>query len=124
MSRVNRSEIREILEDDANIANHIIDVFITTANILVTDALGSSSLSSSILKEIERYITAHLIAQTKIRQTQTEEVDDVRATYTGKFGEGLKATTYGQVALTLDTSGKLGQLGKREAVFKAITSFQ
>lgn len=102
-----------------------VDGFITIANRMVTDNLaGESSFGDDELAEIEKWLTAHLISITKERQVRAETVGDVRVEFTGKFGDGLKMTTYGQMVLVLDSSGILASMGKQKASTYAVTSFK
>jgi len=107
MARVTASEVREIIDV---IAATDITSFITTANVHVTAVLGSeTSLSADQLKQIELYLAAHFVAiDPRNRVTKQESTDGSQATFeTGVPGQGLKATTFGQQAIALDTTGKL-----------------
>ncbi len=84
----------------------------------------TSTLDDDTLTEIERWLTAHLIMQGPNRFTTEEKVGEASAKYAGKFGEGLKSTSYGQMVITLDTTGVLSKLGYRQANITAITSFE
>lgn len=121
MARVTVAEVKEIIETD--LSTTVITGYITSANALVTQALSSSGLGADILKEIERWSAAHMIAITKERQAYEEEAGGAKTRYTGRFGQGLSSTTYGQMVLTLDTTGKMASLGKQQAVLMAIKSF-
>jgi hypothetical protein len=83
--------------------------FIQTANILVTDVLGSSSLSIALLKEIETYLAAHFVTL-RDRMTKAEGADGVRFDFQGEFGMALDSSQYGQTAQLLDSTGKLASL--------------
>jgi hypothetical protein len=125
MARVNASQVKDIIDTD--LPDITVSVFINAANITVTKLLGSSTvLSATQLKEIERWLTAHLMACTRERQSSKEEVmGETSITYTGKTGEGLKSTFYGQTVLDLDTSGVLAKsLGKKLASLTAVPSFE
>lgn len=118
--RVTATEVKEIIETD--ITDSTIDVYITSANALVNKALGTSSLGMALLKEIERWLTAHMIASTKERQTKKEEAGTAKVEYTGDYGEGLASTSYGQMVMGLDTTGGMAKLGKKVIMLKAITA--
>jgi len=122
-ARVTESEVKEIIDTDLT----DITAFITAANLTVTKRLSSGVLSADQLKEIERWFTAHLIAGTNrdmgARDVDKEKTLDAEVTYAGKTGMGLEATRYGQVVLTLDSTGKMAQSGKGDVFFKAVTSF-
>lgn len=103
--------------------NANIEAYITSANALVTDALGSSSLNETTLEQIEMWLTAHMIASTQERMAKSEEAGGAKIVYTGNYGMGLESTTYGQMVKTLDTTGKMATLGDKKIVFKAISQF-
>ena len=121
--RVTATEVKQILDTD--LTDPVIEVFINAANLTVTDALGSSTvLSSDQLKEIERWLTAHLIASTRDPQAESEKTGAASIKYQGRTAMGLDATFYGQQVKILDTSGVLvGSVGKRKATVYAATSF-
>lgn len=120
MARTNATDVKIVISTD--LSDAVVNSFITTANALVTDVLIGSGLSSTLLIEIEKWLTAHLLAMSRERQAQNKKVGKASENY-GKFGLRLDATTYGQTVLTLDSSGRFASLGKPKAVFEAITSF-
>ncbi len=123
MARTNATDVKLLLNSD--VADATADTFITTANLLVTDVLGSSSgLSSGLLEDIEKWLAAHLLAMSPYeRQATKQKIDDAEDTY-GKVGLRLDNTTYGQMVLVLDTSGSFTDLGKTKASINAVTSFE
>ena len=121
--RVTATEVKAIL--DTALDDSVVEVFIDAANLVVTDILGSSTvLSDDQLKEIERWLTAHMIASTRDPQAASEKTGEANIKYQGVTGKGLDATFYGQQVKLLDTSGILeGSTGKRKATVYAATSF-
>jgi hypothetical protein len=111
---------------DTSLTEGDVTPFLTSANAFVTASLGSSLLSESILKEIERWITAHMIASTKERQAKEEEAGGAKIKYAGYWGAGLLGTSYGQMAVALDTTGVLLLVteGRRFAWTKSIPQFE
>ena len=102
-----------------------ISPYIEAASIMVDDIAAVGSLSDSRLKEIERWLTAHLIAITKERRGIEEEIGgETRVKYADVFGPGLQSTDYGQMVAKLDTKGTLAAQGKRKVYIKAVTSFE
>jgi len=122
-NRVSVDEVKEIFDTD--LSDPFIEAFISAANQVVTKHLGSStSLSSEQLKEIERWLTAHLLTAREPR-AKAEAADGARIEIQGQFGKGLDSTTYGQMAKMLDTTGTLARVvGKQEAFLHAVTSFE
>lgn len=107
MARVTDGDVKEILDTDIDTT-----AFIIAANLIVTDKLASSGLSTTHLKEIERWLAAHL-ACTNDKRSQSEKLGAAEATYEGKTGLGLDSTSYGQQVKLLDTTGTLARLGMK-----------
>jgi len=119
-ARVTPTDVKAIL-DDSELSSGQILPYITSANALVNSVLGTGT--TDILKEIERWFTAHMIACTRERMALKEGAGGASITYTGKYEEGLKSTPYGQMVLTLDTTGLMAaQDGRRTATIYAIKS--
>lgn len=114
-NRVTHAEL--ILVFDTDIADTI--PFITTANLIVTDKLDGEGLTTAQLKEIEKYLSAHLASLQDQRIAQ-EKIGEVAVTYQGKTGLGLDGTKYGQTVKMLDTTGILASMGKGKATFDAL----
>lgn len=123
-NRVTAAELQEIIS--TSLSESVLDAFITGANLIVTEHLGDSEeLSSAQLKEIERWLSAHLLACTRERQAKSENVKDASISYMGDSGKGLDATLYGQQVKLMDTSGVLAEVvGKKRATLYAIRSFE
>ena len=122
MGRVTVAEVKAILDDTA-LSDPVITTFITSANVMVTQALGSSALGASVLKEIERWMTAHMIASSRERMAKSEEAGGAKISYTGQFYTGLRGTPYGQMVLVLDTTGAMAALGGKAVKLQAIKEF-
>lgn len=118
--RVTAADVKAIL-DNTTVSDVDILVYATSANTLVNTALGTGT--DLILTEVERYLTAHLIACTRERQALKEEAGGAKIHYTGVYFEGLHSTSYGQMCMTLDFTGKLASLMGKSAKIYAITSF-
>jgi len=122
-NRTNATDVKAIIDTQLTITE--VTVFINTANLIVTTNLGSKSLSVATLTEIEKWVSAHLIAITKTRQALKKKVGDAEDTYTtySPLVLGIRSTTYGQTALILDSSGTLGSMGLKAVTIEAIPSF-
>lgn len=114
MAQVTIDEVKEVFETDLTDAQ--MNAFITAANLMVTDQLNGVH-SAGLLKEIERYLAAHLAASRDQRIAREQHVDS-SWTYQGQYGLGLQSTDYGQHVLMLDTSGTLTNLGTKKSQFK------
>jgi hypothetical protein len=113
MARTDSTKVGNILDTDVTDFSS----FITAANILVTNVLVTPSkiTDSDTLKEIETWIAAHFFKMSLERQEKQEKSGEASATYMGQDGKFLEATTYGQNAISLDSTGTLANLGKRTA---------
>ena len=92
-------------------------------NKVFSDGADAAAIGDDLLKEIERWLTAHMISSSRLRTVNKEKVGDVDVTYTGKFGEGLSMTEYGQMVLQLDPTGRMQRVGKQDISITAIESF-
>jgi len=124
MARVTATEVKEIMSG-CTTSDAIVTVFITAATEVVDKVFsGDTVLGDTLLKEVERWLTAHMISCTPyFRATTDEKLGDASVKYAGKFTTGLDSTSYGQMVLTLDITGKMANLGKRSATMYAIPSF-
>ncbi len=120
-NRTTYTEVKEITDtalEDAEVTS-----IIGYANRMVTAVLGVQSLSDALLKDIETYLSAHLISVGKERQASEEKVEEMTIKYTGKYGEFLKMTSHGQMVLMLDSSGKFADVGKQQIRIVAIAQY-
>lgn len=124
MARVTASEVKTVM-DNCTLSDTIVDNYITAANAVVTDILGDDTdIGATLLEEVEKFYTAHLIARTTHRVATEEQLGDARVKYTGQYGQGLDSTPYGQIVKELDTTGKMaGSLGKARAKLRALQQF-
>lgn len=116
MSRVTQAEVEAIITVDSDVIGTTAwAAFITAANLLVTNAIGSdTTIGDSTKKEVERYVAAHFASLNDPR-VMKEKAGDASVEYYGKTGMGLEATQYGQMALALDPSGALKKAGMKKA---------
>jgi len=114
--RVNQSEVEEIIDTDVD----NLHPFIIAADTIVTNKLTGKGLGDDLLKEITRWLSAHLVAIRDPR-LKKDKIGETEATFfIGKEGSGLDSTPYGQQVKLLDTSGTLANLGKKTASIEAI----
>ena len=118
--RVTATEVKAIL-DNSSLSDAIVDNYIIDANALVNSVLGTGT--SVLLTSIERWMAAHMISCTRERMAQKEGAGGAYIEYVGTTGKELSSTPYGQMVLTLDTTGAMASLGLRKASIKAVTSF-
>ena len=121
--RITAVEVRQIMEN-CTVDEQIIDAFIVGANELITNIFaGDSTVSPKLLKELEKWLTAHMLAVTIQRTAAEEEIMDARVKWTGYWGQKLLSTSYGQTVLILDYTGKMAKAGKASASMNAVKSF-
>lgn len=113
--RTNTQAVCDVIE--TALTGDQVKPFIQTANLLVDEHLGSvtPAITAALLKEIETYLAAHFLTLWDPRVSK-EQADDVSFTYEGKTGEGLSSSRYGQMAITLDPTGKLRGLDNPKRV--------
>ncbi len=113
--RTDAPEVCAIIDTD--LTGDTVLPFITTASVLVDEHLTSETpaLSDDLLKQIEMYLAAHFITLWDPRALK-EEAGDTKFTYEGKTGEGLDSSRYGQMAQTLDPTGKLSGLNDPDRI--------
>jgi hypothetical protein len=117
--RVTATEVKEII--NTSLTDAQVTPYITSANVYVNARLVNTTLAEDTLKEIERWMTAHMIAVTRERMAESEEAGGAKIVYVGEFGEGLKSTSYGQMCISLDTSGLLAAEGKKKISIQVLS---
>jgi len=121
-NRVTYTEVQAIMGDTTLTEAQILP-FINTANLYITTVFTDKGMPEANLVEIEKWLSAHLIALVLIRTTKIEELGDAKVTYSGWWGSGLLMTQYGQMVLILDYLGVIQAAIKRQASIFAVTSF-
>lgn len=120
-NRTTFTEVQEITDtalEDAEVTS-----IIGYANRMVTVVVGTENLDATVLKDIETYLSAHLISIGKERQASSEKVHEMSIKYTGKYGEFLKMTSHGHMVLMLDSSGKFADVGKQKIRIVAFAQY-
>lgn len=118
-ARTTKTAVRYVI--DTALEDDEIDAMITQANLMVTRVVGSAGLADDVLKDIETWLTAHLIAIGKERQPLSEKVGDIWLTFEKRGGKGfLEMTTYGQAVLFLDPTGNFQKSSLKRASIVAI----
>lgn len=115
MSRVVGSEVKEII--DTELTEDQCEPFIQIATLMVDTYLVNKGLTTSMLKELERWLAAHFIAASVDPREQTVRVGTIETNLEGTTGQGLSFSRYGQQAMVLDPTGTLKLLAKPKAIF-------
>lgn len=121
--RTTVEDVRLILtEDNTDLTDEQIISFINSASLFVTTNLLGSGLTEEVLTDIEKWLTAHFISATLLRPTKKEKAGSAEAEYYNVLGQNLLSTAYGQVVLTLDSTGTLAALSqlRKKASIKAV----
>jgi len=116
MARVTATEVKAIIT--TSLLDAAVDAYIAIANPMVTNTV-TCGLSAAVLKEIERWLTAHLISITQERLTTEEKLGEA----TVKYAAGKETQTYWDMVLMLDTCGQFAKLGKKAIRVYAVKSF-
>lgn len=122
--RTTAAKVKQII--DTNLSYAIVEAHITGASLVIDEVLGSdTTISSELKEEIERWLSAHLIASGRELQIKEEGAGGAYIKYQGAHnGMGLESTMYGQQAMALDVTGKLRALSSsKQASMYAATSF-
>ena len=124
MARVTVRQVRELIPTSAE-NDAILHSYINTANVYVDANLLTAGHGTTILEQIELYLSAHFTAIFEERGAIVEEtLGDATDEYADIYAPGLQSTRFGQQAVILDTSGTLARLGspKLKARFGVIGS--
>lgn len=123
--RVTPAEVRIIMRDvtEADYPDATVEAYITGANATINENLSGEGLSDTILKEIERWLSAHLMAISRVRTTKKEKAGTAEIGYIDQYGTGLELSEYGQTVKGLDSTGILASLGGHAASVFAIPEF-
>jgi hypothetical protein len=111
--RATEAEVRDLLDVPAT---EVVTPYLADANIIVTEELGTSSLTADRLKLIEKFLAAHFYILAKEGGGITHErVGESEQRYAAAgLREGFSSTRWGQQATVLDTTGALRRLSARE----------
>lgn len=109
---IDPAKVQEIMDTELTVEQ--IAPYVTGANVFVEGTLVGKGLSDDLLAQLEIWITAHMIALSRERTAKSEEAGGAKIVYAGEWGQMFSATSYGQMALTLDTSGTLQTLMKNK----------
>lgn len=123
MARVTAAEVIQITDIDSSVD---LTKFILTATTLVDNVLVGHGLDSTTLELIELWLAAHFAKILELHPAG-EKIGAVSLDYQWKVGLNLQVTMYGQQALILDTTGRLGTLSEKGALpsfdFKDISDY-
>jgi hypothetical protein len=93
---------------DTELSDDKLKSFIRDAALEVNDRVPTGEVSEARLLKLEKYLAAHLVTFHTDREATDRSVMDLSESYAGEFGEGLKATSYGQTVIDSDPTGTFG----------------
>ena len=104
MSRAEVSDVRSVIDTEAD--DDVISGYIEDAALEVNERVDAENVgySEDRMVKLEKYLAAHLVRFLWDRQETSIGVSNVKTDYSGAFGEGLTATSAGQVFLDTDTA--------------------
>ncbi len=113
MAQIEPDDVKKIIDTD--LTDAVIGTYIDDAY----DFADGISITSDL---VVKYLTAHLIATHRDRPVKSEEAGGAKVVYEGVFGIGLLSTMYGQMAISMDTTGALSLLAnqKKSAFIRAV----
>lgn len=120
MARVTAEQVKRIIPTKLDETQ--VQPFVDSANVFVDTRLLNKGLSEATLAEIEKWVACHMIALSHERTSVKEQAGGSGIEYAGVYGEGLRMTQYGQMAIQLDSSGTLEKEGRRPIKFYSINS--
>ena len=86
--------------------------YIEAANALVTENCSEDDYDSTRLELIERWLSAHFYKMREL-QVQSEKAGAVARGFSNVFSLGFDNSTFGQMAMRLDTKGGLARLNEQ-----------
>jgi hypothetical protein len=117
-ARVTASAVKEVIETELTDAE--VNACINTANVLIQGRSRMlTELSDDTLTQIELWLAAHFVSVRDPRVAQ-ETVDDTTIRYELPKAGSLTESTYGQVAVALDTTLSLVGSTVRRAVIEVL----
>lgn len=105
MARVTADDVKLIF--DTNMENANLNACITSANALINSQDDmTDNLSSALLIEIERWLSAHY-ASAYDQRISYQSIGDSKFSFQGEYKTSFLSTDYGQRAVDLDSTGTL-----------------
>jgi hypothetical protein len=94
----------------ARIKSDDLSVHIATVGIYMDSVFEADSLPDDLYRLIGIYLAGHFALISKGGEIKTDKVDVLSTSFNMTSGLGLKATTLGQQAISLDSTGTLAEL--------------
>jgi len=116
---VEPADVRQVL-GDTDLDSASLDAFIRRARRYYIATI-SEDIEPPVAEDVVVRLAAHFVATGPERQVDSASEGAGNVSFAGQSGEGLMATTHGQVARTLDPTGELADEsdGGDDVVFSA-----
>jgi hypothetical protein len=116
---VEPADVRQVL-GDTDLDSASLDAFIRRARRYYISVI-SESIEPPVAEDVVVRLAAHFVATGPERQVDSASEGAGNVSFAGQSGEGLMATSHGQVARTLDPTGELADEsdGGDDVVFNA-----
>lgn len=117
-ARVTAAAVKDVIE--TALADSEINACINTAHVMIAGRSRMlTELDDDTLTQIETWLAAHFVSVREPRVVQ-ETVDDTTVRYEQPKAGSITESTYGQVAIALDTTLSLTGATTRRAVIEAV----
>jgi hypothetical protein len=111
---VDPDDVKRVLSD-TELSNTDLNALIDAAGRLYDPLISGGNVPSDTRDDVVTRLAAHLVATGPERQISSAGEGGGNVSFEGETGEGLSASTHGQIALMLDPTGSLGSTAKPAA---------
>lgn len=117
------TDIKGIASFPNTVSEASIQDAITVAEIVLhTCEIDKVGLSQYIYETIQKYLAAHFCLLSAGGEPVAIKTGESQVTFSKEFGMGLKMTSYGQMALSIDPTGLLSKMNtKTEGKYRAVS---
>lgn len=112
----------ERLLPETELSDADLSAFIEPAGRMYDDLVSGFNVAPDIRDDVVERLAAHLIATGPERQLSSASEGGGNVSFEGETGEGLRASTHGQIAITLDPTGQLASRDKPGASINSPTT--
>jgi hypothetical protein len=112
----------ERLLPETELSPTALNAFIEPAGRMYDDLVSGYDVNPDIRDDVVERLAAHLIATGPERQLSSAGEGGGNVSFEGETGEGLRASTHGQIAITLDPTGQLASRDKPGASVSSPTT--
>jgi len=118
---VTPSDVQRVLPD-TELSEAELAAFIEPAGRMYDDLVSGYTVDPEVRDDVVARLAAHLIATGPERQLSSAGESGGSVSFTGDTGKGLRASTHGQIAITLDPTGQLASRDKPGASVSSPTT--